>query len=64
MVPIARFLSWLPYLRPVLARRAILDGVLGQACLDDLRRTEGLMGDQYLTVGPFAAEAIIEGYYL
>ena len=62
MVPIARFLSWLPGLRPVLARRAILDGVLGQTCVEDLRRTTGMMGDKYLTVGPAAAEAIIEGY--
>ena len=62
MVPIARFLSWLPNLRPILARRAILDGVLGPACVEDLRRTKGIMGDEYLTVGPVAAEAIIEGY--
>ena len=62
MVPIARFLSWLPDLRPVLARRAILGGALGQACVEDLRRTNGVMGDECLTVGPVAAEAIIEGY--
>lgn len=62
MVPIARFLSWLPNLRPVLARRAILDGVLGKDCIEDLRRTNGMMGDEYLTVGPVAAEMIIEGY--
>lgn len=62
MVPIARFLSWLPGLRPVLAKRAILGGALGQACVEDLRRTNGVMGDEYLTVGPVAAEAIIEGY--
>ena len=62
MVSIARFLSWLPNLRPVLARRALLDGVPGQACVEDLRRTKGIMGDEYLTVGPVAAEAINEGY--
>jgi len=62
MVPIARFLSWLPDLRPVLARRAILGGTLGQACVEDLRRTNGAMGDEYLTVGSVAAKAIIEGY--
>lgn len=62
MVPIARFLSWLPDLRPVLAKRAILDGALGQACIEDLRCTNGIMGDEYLAVGPAAAEAIIEGY--
>jgi hypothetical protein len=62
MVPLTRFLSWLPDLRPVLAKRAILDGALGQACLDDLRPAKGIMGDEYLTVGPVAAEAIIEGY--
>lgn len=62
MVPIARFLSWLPVVRPVLAKRAILAGALGQACVEDLWRTNGVMGDEYLTVGPIAAEAIIEGY--
>jgi hypothetical protein len=62
MVPIGRFLSWLPDLRPVLAKRAILSGALGQACVEDLRRTNGVMGDEYMTVGPVAAEAIIEGY--
>ena len=62
MVPIARFLSCLCNLRPVLAWRAILDGVLGQECVEDLRRTNGVMGDEYLTVGPVAFEAIIEGY--
>ncbi len=49
-------------LRPGLARRAILDGALGQACVDDLRRTNGVMGDEYLTVGATAAAAIIDGY--
>lgn len=62
MVSITQFLSWLPNLRPVLARRAILGGVLGKACNEDLRLTNGLTGVQYFTVGPVAAEAIIEGY--
>lgn len=62
MVSIACFLSWLPNLRPVLARRAILEGALGQACVEDLRRTNGVTGDAYWTVGPIAAAAIIEGY--
>lgn len=62
MVSIARFLSWLPNLRPVLAQRAILNGVLGQACVEDLLRTNGIMGDEYLMVGPAAAAAIIDGY--
>lgn len=62
MVSIASFLSWLPNLRPGLAKRAILDGALGQACVEDLRRTNGVMGDEYLTVGATAAAAIIEGY--
>lgn len=62
MVSIACFLSWLPNLRPVLAKRSILNGALGQACIEDLRRTNGVTGDAYLTAGPTAAAAIIEGY--
>ena len=62
MVTIARFLSWLPNLRPGLARLAVLDGAAGQACLDDLRSAPGVTGTPYFLVGPVAATAIIEAY--
>jgi len=62
MVWITRLLSWLPNLRPILAKRVILDGALGQACVEDIRRTNGVTGDEYPTVQPTAAAAIIEGY--
>lgn len=63
MVTIARFLSWLPDLRPILARRAILDGAAGAACLDDLCRARSMFeNSQNLFVGSTAASAIIEAY--
>ena len=62
MVTIARFLSWLPNLRPVLVRRMVLDGTAGQACLDDLRPATGVTSTPYFLVGPVAAPAIIEAY--
>lgn len=62
MTSLARFLSWLPGLRPVLSRRMILDGALGQACLNDLRPARSIYAEPYLAVGPHAAWVIIQAY--
>jgi hypothetical protein len=62
LVSLGRFLSWLPNVRPVLARRVILNGALDRACLDDLRPAEGISGERYLVVGSAAAEAITQAY--
>lgn len=62
MVSIGRFLSWLPNVRPVLARRMILDGALTKTCSADLYAIHGVMGNIYPVVGPIAATAIIAAY--
>jgi hypothetical protein len=62
MVTIARFLSWLPDLRPVRTRRLILDGGLGQDCVNDLRVGKGLFEGPLYLVGPTAATLIIDAY--
>lgn len=62
MVSVARFVWWLPDARPLLARRMILEGVLNDACSDDLHPTRGMLGDTYLVVGTYAAAVIIDAY--
>ena len=62
VVSIGRFLSWLPSVRPVLARRMIEDGELAQSCSEDLHLARGMMGTPHLVVGPAAAAVIIRAY--
>ena len=62
MVSIGRFLSWLPNVRPILARRVIIEGELASACLEDLHLARGMMGKPHFVVGSQAAAAIIEAY--
>lgn len=62
MVSLAKFHSWFPGLRVVLAKRLILDGTVGPECRADLRLGDGMLDSQLYLVGPIAARIIIDAY--
>ena len=62
MVSIGRFLSWLPNVRPILARRMIVEGELANSCSEDLHLAAGMTGKPHLVVGSVAAAVIIRAY--
>ena len=62
MVSIGRFLSFLPNVRPILARQVILEGELAHVCSEDLHVARGMMGKSHFVVGAVAAAAIIDAY--
>ena len=62
MVSIGRFLSWLPNVRPILARQMIVAGELAHACSEDLHLARGMMGKPHFVVGPDTAAIIVDAY--
>ncbi|MFZ4748675.1 MAG: hypothetical protein ACOYLK_17630 [Sphingomonas sp.] len=64
MVSIARFLSWLPNIRPVIAKRMILSGKAGEMILDEMHAGESICLAPLYLVGAEATRGILAAYHM